>query len=35
LVLTEGVFQMKINYGWSKVKLNMAWVSGEEINRDN
>ena len=29
----EAVFQMKIKYGWSKVELNVVWVSDEEINR--
>ena len=31
----EAVFQMKINYGLSKVELNVVWVSDEEINRDD
>jgi hypothetical protein len=31
----EVVFQMKINCGWSKAKLNMDWISDEEINRDD
>jgi hypothetical protein len=31
----EVVFQMKINSWWSKTKLNVAWVSDEEINRDD
>jgi hypothetical protein len=29
--LKQGV-QMDINCGWSKVKLNVDWVSDEEIN---
>jgi hypothetical protein len=27
-------FQMKNNYGCSKVELKVDWVSDEEINRD-
>jgi hypothetical protein len=31
----EVELQMKVNCGWSKVKLNMDWVGYEEINRDD
>jgi hypothetical protein len=31
----EVVFQIKINCGWSKAKLNVDWVSDEEINWDD
>jgi hypothetical protein len=31
----EASFQIKINCGRSKAKLNMDWVSDEEINRDD
>ena len=31
----EVVFQMKIKFRWSKVELNVVWVSDEEINRDD
>jgi hypothetical protein len=29
------LFLMKINCWWSKAKLNVDWVSDEEINRDD
>jgi hypothetical protein len=31
----EVVCQMKINCVWSKAKLNVDWVSDEEINQDD
>jgi hypothetical protein len=30
----EVVFQVKINFEWRKAKLNVDWVSDEEINWD-